>query len=173
MTDKRIMELLLQTLEAFRSTVLKHTHDRKDTDDFVFAELNMSVSEIEEIYAGTDIMLYTGSAIDDRFVTNKAQKQDMIKKLFQADGIDSITNEMQIDSDNEWVSFTDGTGVEACVTVIPDRQMPYEDLKYRIFYDAGGKTTRQSVIQSKMSYRICQKRLGNHRIGSERRLHEQ
>ena len=63
--NRRLGELLFHTLELLRRQVENKFSDWKDADDWLFSELDFRKSEIEEIYAGRDALIYTGSAIDD------------------------------------------------------------------------------------------------------------
>ena len=62
---KRYEDLLFQTLELLRKETSPRFSDWKDADDWLFSELDFTKSELEEIYAGRDTYLYTGSAKDD------------------------------------------------------------------------------------------------------------
>jgi len=64
MTERERL-LLRTTIELLRKEVKDNGQwdDWKDVDDYIFAALDFTKKELEQIYAGTGIMVYTGSAI--------------------------------------------------------------------------------------------------------------
>ena len=62
--DKRTKDLHFQTLQFLRRSVRDLFADWKDADDWLFAELEFTKSELAEIYEGRDVYIYTGSAVD-------------------------------------------------------------------------------------------------------------
>ena len=62
--DKRTKDLHFQTLQLLRRSIRDLFADWKDADDWLFAELEFTKSELAEIYEGRDVYIYTGSAVD-------------------------------------------------------------------------------------------------------------
>lgn len=65
MNEQRLKDILLCALELLRAELQDNFYDQKDCDDFIFSELDMEVSEILEIYDGSNLNVYTGSAFMD------------------------------------------------------------------------------------------------------------
>lgn len=59
---------MFETLELLRKTARRlpdfQGADWKDVDDWIFSELDLTVGDIDEIYAGRDTLIYAGSAIE-------------------------------------------------------------------------------------------------------------
>lgn len=63
--EKRLKDLLFETLELLRSEIRKEFGDWKDADDHIFAELSFTAKELDELYKDRNVMIYTGSAIQE------------------------------------------------------------------------------------------------------------
>lgn len=65
MKTERYKQILFEVLEFLRKELNPKFYDWKDCDDYIFANLNLTKSELEQIYKDKDVMVYYGSAIDD------------------------------------------------------------------------------------------------------------
>lgn len=63
--SKRACHLLFQALQMLRKTVTPRFYDWKDADDWLFSELDITKSELAQIYEGREVRYYDGSAVDD------------------------------------------------------------------------------------------------------------
>lgn len=61
----RYRQLLFQALEMLRKAVTPRFYDWKDADDWLFSELDITKSELAQIYEGREVWYYDGSAADD------------------------------------------------------------------------------------------------------------
>ena len=61
----RCRQLLFQVLELLRKTVKHQFSDWKDADDWVFSELDITKSELKQIYEGRDTLYNDDAAVDD------------------------------------------------------------------------------------------------------------
>lgn len=59
--DKHTKDLFFETLQMLRGCTRDMFTDWKDNDDWLFSELNFTKSEIDEIYDGRGVLVYTGS----------------------------------------------------------------------------------------------------------------
>lgn len=59
--EKRLQELLFETLEFLRKELGKEFGDWKDADDYIFSELSFTKEELRSLYDGRNIMVYDGS----------------------------------------------------------------------------------------------------------------
>lgn len=60
----RARKLLFDTLELLRKEICPKFADWKDADDWLFAKLDFTKSELSQIYDGRDTLYYDGSAVD-------------------------------------------------------------------------------------------------------------
>lgn len=65
MTAERAKQLLFCTLQLIRQHQEQQGKDPNDTDDRLFSELDMEVSEVKEIYAPYHVSVYVGSCFPD------------------------------------------------------------------------------------------------------------
>ena len=65
LTLARAKEIAFCALELIRQTREKAHHDPKDTDDWLFSELDMEKSEVTELFAPYGITPYLGSCYED------------------------------------------------------------------------------------------------------------
>ena len=86
MDEKRLKDILFCTLELLRAELQDNFYDRKDCDDFIFSELDMEVSEILEIYDGSKLNIYTGSAFADG--TSPKNWADLRRQLGESKAIE-------------------------------------------------------------------------------------
>ena len=61
----RYRQLLFQVLEMLRKAITPRFYDWKDADDWLFSELDITKSELAQIYEGREVCYYDGSAVDD------------------------------------------------------------------------------------------------------------
>lgn len=77
-----IIELLREQINLSRHSLKKadfSNTDWKDADDWLFSELNITQKELEEIYEGRNVLIYTGSAVNE-----KPEQQDDPAALVQS-----------------------------------------------------------------------------------------
>ena len=77
MTIERAKQLLFCTLQLIRQYRENQGKDPSDTDDLLFSELDMEVSEVEEIYAPYHVTVNTSSCYRD-----SESPKDFDKKYF-------------------------------------------------------------------------------------------
>lgn len=65
MTVERAKQLLFCTLQLIRQYREKEGHDPTDTDDLLFSELDMEMSEVEEVYAPYHVSVNVSSCFRD------------------------------------------------------------------------------------------------------------
>jgi len=63
--DHRAKELLYETLQLFRKEIQPKFQDWKDADSWLFSSLQITKSELQEIYDGKTDLIYIASAPDD------------------------------------------------------------------------------------------------------------
>lgn len=77
---------MFETLELLRKTARRlpdfQGADWKDVDDWIFSELNLTIGDIDEIYAGRDSLVYAGSAIEGfaPVAPSYAELSDILKR---------------------------------------------------------------------------------------------
>ena len=62
--DERTKGLLFETIQLLRNVARSHFHDWKDADDWIFSQLSLTKSEVDEIFDGSGELVYLGSAKD-------------------------------------------------------------------------------------------------------------
>lgn len=68
----RARQLLFSTLELLRKEIHPKFADWKDADDWLFAQLDITKDELQQIYKGRDTMVYIGSAVELPETKNKS-----------------------------------------------------------------------------------------------------
>jgi len=68
----RARQLLFSTLELLRKEIQPKFADWKDADDWLFAHLDFTKDELQQIYKGRDTMVYIGSAVELPETKNKS-----------------------------------------------------------------------------------------------------
>jgi hypothetical protein len=63
LSDGRKRDILFELLEFIRKEAGQKFHDWKDTDDWLFSELDLTKAEVEEIYKDRGAMVFTASCI--------------------------------------------------------------------------------------------------------------
>ena len=82
--NERQNELLFQTLELLRQKTQPKFSDWKDADDWIFSQLDFTKEELDQIYHGRNVLLYTASAKDgipSRNPTDEPLKPEEIPQL--------------------------------------------------------------------------------------------
>ena len=134
MTRERTSKLLHNVLELLRTEVTKRYADSKDADSYVFSRLDITTSEIEEIYKNDPEelkLIYGETLIDDSFEVNKEEKQKMLNDLFneiqELDDYDDDTIELCYLS----VCIDKTRGVTVDITI-------NADMKYKMTWESCG-----------------------------------
>ena len=81
-SNVRLRQMLFETLQLLRkvrSESCNSPSDWKDIDDWLFSELDFELGELEEVYAGTGVMVYGGSCYEDG-----QSPKDYATKYFEA-----------------------------------------------------------------------------------------
>lgn len=95
--NKRARDIIYQTLELFRTTLIQQPQQRtvfsdwKDADDWLFSELDLTAGEVSQIYADHDTLVHTASCLADNTLVSDEERIEVptkCGKLIAVNGLD-------------------------------------------------------------------------------------